>query len=393
MRRWLGTVHPALLAAVVAVVTVLTVVVGLALTGPSGAGGDHPKPSGTPKAHGSAAPGGLPAGFEVGVSHGQHSIDPGMDEDANARAMTLLRRLGPVQNEYVMGWGPQNPEPSPGKYDWESLDGRMALIGRSGGLPVVTLAAAPDWMKGGKAGRTDWNTLAVAPTPAHYADFARLAVAVATRYPQVRYFQVWDAMLGFWSDADNRWDATAYTTFYNTVYDALKKHDPTLNVGGPGTPLDVWHHPNSDQRSAVRGGWGTADQRGLTAVEYWLAHKHGAQFLTVGVDATTKDGYHPPADQGAQRYTALGAWLKQRTDLPLWWANVDASVRKGSPAATPDSLRTTLTGMKDGGARVALFHGPQCDGGDFPCAWTATDTADGGRPTPVTPVLTDFSAR
>ncbi|HEY3505662.1 MAG TPA: hypothetical protein VGN37_23105 [Actinocatenispora sp.] len=398
MRRWLGAVHPALLVAVVAVATVLTVVVGLAVTGGSGDGAGHdatgtPARSGHPSRSTAAAPGAVPAGFEVGVSHGQHSIDPGMDEDANARALAVLRTLGPVQNEYIMGWGPQNPEPSPGKYDWGGLDDRMALVKQSGGLPVLTLAAAPDWMKGGKAGKTDWGTLAVAPTPAHYDDFAALAVAIATRYPQVRYFQVWDAMVGFWSDTTNAWDAKAYTTFYNTVYDALKKHDPALHVGGPGTPLDVWHHPGADQRSTVRGAWGTADQRGLTALEYWLAHKHGAQFLTVGTDATTKDGNHPAAGTGAQRYRALGEWLAKRTDLPLWWARIDASVRKGDPATTPDALRTTLTAMRDGGARVALFEGPQCADEGYPCVWTATDDAAGGRQTSLAPVLADFRAR
>lgn len=389
MRRWLGPVHPGLLAAVAVGVAVLTLVVGLALTG--GLGGDPAggtAPSATPSATTSGA---LPAGFEVGVSHGQHSIDPGMDTAANARALRVLRRLGPVQNEYLMGWGPDNPEPRPGRYEWDGLDARMALIRRSGGLPVITLAAAPDWMKGGTSGATDWDTLDVAPRPEHYDDFAALAVAVAKRYPQVRYFQVWDAMVGFWDDDTNDWDARGYTAFYNTVYDALKEYDPKLRVGGPGTPLDSWRHPGSDQLSPVRGGWGTVDRRGLRAMEYWLAHKHGAQFLTVGADATTKDGTH--AAGAAQRYRTIGEWLAARTDLPVWWSHLDASVRAGSPATTPDALRTTLTAMRDGGARVALFDGPQCDGKSYPCVWTATDRADGGRPTPLTPVLADFRAR
>jgi hypothetical protein len=200
-------------------------------------------------------------------------------------------------------------------------------------------------------------------------------------------------MVGFWSDSANGWDAASYTAFYNTVYDALKKHDPALNVGGPGTPLDVWRHPGPDQRSSVRGAWGTADQRGLAAVEYWLAHKHGAQFLTVGSDATTKDGDHPATARGAGRYRALGAWLAARTDLPLWWTRIDASLREGDPATTPGALRTTLTAMRDGGARVALFESPQCADEGYPCAWTATDDPDGGRPTSLAPVLADFRAR
>ncbi|OLT10047.1 hypothetical protein BJF78_29420 [Pseudonocardia sp. CNS-139] len=66
----------------------------------------------------------------------------------------------------------------------------------------MTLCCAPDWMKGGEPGETDWSRIEVAPDPAHYADFAALAVDVARRYPQVRHFVVWNELKGFF-------DATA----------------------------------------------------------------------------------------------------------------------------------------------------------------------------------------
>ena len=60
-----------------------------------------------------------------------------------------------------MGFGGGNPEPSPGEYDWTSLDRRVDMMRRTGARIVVTLCCAPDWMKGGEPGETDWDMLAV----------------------------------------------------------------------------------------------------------------------------------------------------------------------------------------------------------------------------------------
>ena len=93
------------------------------------------------------------------------------------------------QNQHIMGWGGGNPEPSPGEYDWESLDRRVDLMRRTGARMVITLCCAPDWMKGGEPGETDWSNLEVAPLPEHYGDFAELCAKVAERYPDVEAFQ------------------------------------------------------------------------------------------------------------------------------------------------------------------------------------------------------------
>ena len=64
-----------------------------------------------------------------------------------------------IQNQHIMGWGGGNPEPSPGEYDWGSLDTRVEMMRRTGARMVITLCCAPDWMKGGEPGETDWSNL------------------------------------------------------------------------------------------------------------------------------------------------------------------------------------------------------------------------------------------
>jgi hypothetical protein len=88
-----------------------------------------------------------------------------------------------------------NPEPSPGQYDFRSLDRRMDFIRRSGGIPVIVLCCAPDWMKGGEAGQTDWDRLEDTPLPEHFADFAALsgrsgeALSLRSPFPRLERVQ------------------------------------------------------------------------------------------------------------------------------------------------------------------------------------------------------------
>jgi hypothetical protein len=169
----------------------------------------------------------------MGVTHTQYSLDGWGDPTAVAAGKQVLRASTVFQNQHLMGWGADNPEPWPGVYRWASLDSRVKLMRDTGGTMVLTLCGAPDWMKGGTAGSTDWSKLDRAPTPGHYGDFARLAQRTALRYPDVRYFQVWNELKGFYNPALNRWDYEGYTAFYNRVYDAVKSVRPDARIGGP----------------------------------------------------------------------------------------------------------------------------------------------------------------
>ena len=85
---------------------------------------------------------------------------------------------------------------------------------------------------------------------------------------------------------------------------------------------------STGSRSAVGGPYGSLDQRPLDAIMYWLAHKHGADFITLDAGTDNKDGGSTGAYTGAQKFADVARWLRSlpsstypgaRT-LPLWWA-------------------------------------------------------------------------
>jgi hypothetical protein len=328
---------------------------------------------------------------EPGVTLTQDSIRPWGSPPAVANASGILSQTSTYVNVSIMGWGTLNPEPSPGMFEWSRLDQRIAPIEASGAIPVITLAGAPDWMKGGAVGTTDWSDLNVAPTPNHYEDFAQLAVAVARRYPQVHYFQVWNELKGFWDSATNQWDIGAYTTFYNTVYEALKSYNPAIQVGGPYVRIETWASSSAGgYPSSLIGPWGTVDQRSLNAISYWLAHADGADFLAVDGSTLTQDD-QPLNDPFAatQMFAAVDNWLRQRTTLPIWWSEFYATTPKPAPESEWAAMSAeALIEIATSGAQVALMWDPeQYSGSATPGLWTSTGQSSGGRPTPLVPAF------
>lgn len=320
--------------------------------------------------------------FETGVTHTQYSLDSWGDSASIMRGKALLTACCTVQNQHIMGWGADNPEPSSGVYQWASLDKRMALIHSMKAVPVITLCGAPDWMKGGEAGQTDWSRLEAAPLPSHYADFAELARQVARRYPDVLHYQVWNEMKGLWSAKDNNWDARAYTDLYNSVYDALKSVNPSIQVGGPYLVIEG--------TGTNKGDWST--QTPLTArqwnvINYWLLHKHGADFITLDKGLTDYHDHTPytDAEKMALTYT-FGDVVRQirvKTSLPVWWAEF-----YGAAAGVPDDqylaaqYASIFKGMIEAGTSVALLWSPQKS--DVAHAlFTDTRKPGGGRPLPL----------
>jgi hypothetical protein len=337
--------------------------------------------------------GGAPASWPAwGFTHTQFSA--GEDEPgATGAARAAISRRPLVQAQAIMGWGVDNPMPTRYDYNFGALDRRIALIRQTGGTPVITLCCAPDWMKGGAQGQTDWSRIELAPERAFFADYARLAATIARRYPDVKYYVVWNEFKGFFDETRNRWDDVLYTELYNKVYTALKAVRPDIKVGGPYLPMNSYSPDWRGPSSAVRGPWGSVDRRSLSAMEYWLKHKKGADFVAVdGFTASEDHGLVPDEFTALGKFSAVTTWLRERAGgLPVWWAEwyVAPENTIWTEARRDAVLTAAMMEFARSGAATALYWSPQpstagaCTG----CLWSM----DSGRPTPVLDMLQRFA--
>jgi len=341
-----------------------------------------------------------------GFTHTQYSADEGSDT-ATERVEGLLSKSQLPQDQAIMGWGADNPEPVKGRYDFGALDRRIDFVRKSGGTPVITLCCSPDWMKGGKSGvdNTDWSqaSLETAPQPDHYADFAALAATVAKRYPDVTHFIVWNEFKGFWNNGKQRWDYEGYTQLYNLVYKALKKVNPNIMVGGPYLVMDSMDPRDPNASGTFKGGWGAMDQRIIDAFDYWNKNKVGADFVVVDGSSYTNDDELLPNEFGAtDKLTAVSEWVRQQTnDLPLWWAEYYVEPadgnddRKGWSETHRVAVQAAgLIAMAKGGATSGFYWNPEEEKGTncAGCLWTPTDSSDGGKQLPMYDLVSRFDA-
>lgn len=332
--------------------------------------------------------------LHLGVTHTEHSADSWGNRTAVDSARTLLREASLFQNQHIMGWGAGSPEPWPGVYDWRSLDARVRLMRETSAKPMITFAAAPDWMKGGLPGITNWSRIEAAPTPAFYDEFARLAQRVALRYPDVRHFQVWNELKGFWDPVKNRWRFEEYTRLYNAVYEAVKSVRPDSFIGGPYVVVDSWSTADeASHPAALRGHWGVADQRALDVIDYWLANKRGADFIAIDGSTRTRDaGLTTDPFAAAQKFVDVTRWVRSRTDLPIVWSEWRASPDSTDPTRRVAIAANALGATAYGGAAGVLLWQPQGEGAACNvCLWTDTRRTGGGLKAPMYDIVAAFN--
>ncbi len=330
--------------------------------------------------------------LQLGITHTQRDLDTvaAHDKETLARAKKLFSRVVSYQNVHIMGWGTDNPNPAPGVYNWDSLDRRMAMVRSIGAIPVITLCAAPDWMKGGAAGKTDWKNIEVAPTPEHFADFAKLAATIAQRYPDVQYFQVWNEMKGLWKADINNWDAVAYTDLYNACYRALKSVNKNIKVGGPYLVIEGTGGGKTPENDATRA---PLSPRNAQFIDYWLAHKTGADFIVLdrGLQSFHDKNQYTPDElmRLTLQFGNAARQIRAKTDLPIWWAEYYPNM-SGGPQAIAASHAATLAQMARNVSSVALLWQPM-ESGEIPAALISdVRVANGGRALPLWDVYRIF---
>lgn len=336
--------------------------------------------------------------MRVGITHTEFSLDVPASRAAIARGRAVASRVAGVQNQHIYGWGASNPEPRPGVYDWRSLDRRVALMRSLPGTPVITLCCAPDWMT--RLGRTGSTYPNLPPTAAHVADFARLATAVARRYPSIRHFIVWNELKGYYSRRLRNWDAAAYAQLYNATYDALKAVNPAIRVGGPYIVLAG----TGSGHAAAHTTWATADPiiaRDRRFLRRWLRLAHGVDFLAI--DRSLVSPTHDPNRYPRSVLIGLTHWfgdvvreLSAMSPAPVWYAESYIHPESGgrfAQAAEASMLAQELRG----GAAVSLRWGPQATGPsserrNAEALWSDPRRPGGGRPLPLAAIYALFRA-
>lgn len=333
----------------------------------------------------------LLSNLELGVTYMQHNLNAWGDAAAIARGKALLQDRFTYHAQHIFGFGVGNPEPKPGNYRWADLDNRVALAEELGGTPVITLATAPTWMTdpdwepGLYPDETDWSKIEHAPLPAHVGAFASLCAKIATRYPQVIHFQVWNELKGMWHPAENRWDYERYLTLYNAVYDSVKLVRPDAQLGGPYVVMDTWKNPSADMASDIQSPeYGTLDKRVMDVVTYWLEHRHGGEFIVVDGGVKPKDDQDLDPIQATKKFYDVSEWLKSQTSLPLWWAEDYVNMTSdmaGDTLRQAPALACMLAYYTLAGVDASLRWAPEAQGSKNEMnLFSSTLGTDGGHP-------------
>ena len=171
------------------------------------------------------------------------------------RAATL-QRMGFDVVRVTIDWS--ETEPSPDDYNWRRPDRLLGALHRHDLAPVVTLWGTPDWAS---------STGSPTAPPTSGTTFKRFARAIATRYPYVRYWLIWN------EPNKLQWMRPVSPSLYvtrllNPGYAGIKSANPSAKVGGGVT--------------APRGGKG-----GMTPVDFI----HGMARARAHLDAYAHNPY------------------------------------------------------------------------------------------------------
>lgn len=252
--------------------------------------------------------------FEIGATYTSGYWEYG-DPTAVNNAKNLLINGIAFQNQHIMGWGVGDPEPQPGVYYWKDLDHRVNLMRSINKPEMITFCTAPGWMKG----TDDWS-MEAAVEDRYDGAFAHLCAAVASRYPDVKYFQVWNELKGYWSTSLNNWDYVRYTNLYNAVYDSVKAVRPDAKIGGPYIPIQG--DGGVELGKSGRDTYKPIGSKDWDVINYWLKNKHGADFFCFDyslIDYHDTNTYSFSEKMKLTKYFGLVVQqLSQKIDLPIF---------------------------------------------------------------------------
>ncbi|QJB30616.1 hypothetical protein HF324_04305 [Chitinophaga oryzae] len=344
----------------------------------------------------------MTSSLQLGVTYMQKTLDG--SGAALTRGISLLKGSVVFHNQHICGFGADNPEPRPGDFNWTSLDHRVDLMTTTmGATPILTFATAPTWMTDTTwyAGKypeddTDWDKIEWAPLFSHEKDYAHLCALAAKRYPQVKYFQVWNELKSMWDTlpGHNRWDYERYTRLYNLIYDSVKNVRPDAIIGGPYIGIDSWKNgaPSNAHSGITDPIYGELDQRCFDVVTYWLQHKHGGDFLCIdgGIDGNDADA--TDIIGSTKKFKDISTWLHNHTTLPVWWSEDYVGMHTDT-LIQPAALGCMLVYHALAGDAVSLRWSPEEQPGDGNVSnfFSSTLQSNGGMPFNNYYVYKDFN--
>lgn len=249
-------------------------------------------------------------------------------------------------------------EPSPGAYDWSSLDPLMRSSARAGLQMLLVIDTAPAWATGKKPGVRNWNTY----PPLRPADFANFVGAVVRRYGHGGLFwsqnpslpRVYPAGVELWNEPNltafwpTKPDPQAYTALIRATYPVVKSADPSIPV-----VVGALARRGAYDDSACRGfSNGGSDGHGMNPVNFLRAmYEAGAGGF---FDAVSIHPYTTSASATAEKMLAYHPCSP--------WSQI---------AQTPVSLRSLMELHGDAAKQVWITEGggPSCvPGATYNCA-------------------------
>ena len=372
--------------------------------------------------------------FSPGLTYVDNTLDyPWGSNNPTAvnHVKSLIKQAIPYENTHIMAWGVSDLWPDPSQAEpsnWHDLDDRLKLAIGTGGIPVITLAEAPWWMKGKL--QPDGTTKLFSKSEEWSEDaygarildnkmdaWLHLVQRIAEHYMvapyNVRYFQVWNELKGYYNPVTNAYDYTTspgdphkseathgYTYMYNQVYSRLMQvatslRIPTtsIKIGGPYAVMDTWSSPVQSNPSRVMKAYGTYDQRPLDVIQYWLQHKIGAGFITVDGSNGNKDNINiTDPFTASEKFADVTHWIRSLNNttypgagtLPIWWAEWNALPYTNTTDANYiNAIKSyaMIKLIKAGGATPLLWGGTE-DNSTGDGLWTATTSRGGGQPLP-----------
>jgi hypothetical protein len=359
------------------------------------------------------------------------STSSGGASDAVANVQALMQGTIKYENTHIMGWGAPDPWPdptSPEPTDFSVLDARLQHTLSIGATPAISLDEAPWWMKGVRTGRQttrvltandEWTTTAYESRilDNKMPEWLHLVQRIAERYMvapyNVRYFQVWNELKGYYNPASNAYDFTTdpgqpngpnafngYTYMYNQVYETLMKtaqslHIPQqdIKVGGPYVFMTTFSTANQSNPSKITKAYGTLDQRPLDVIQYWLQHKEGAGFITIDGSNQNRDGkLLANPFTASEIFADVVKWIRSldpslypgSQTLPVWLAEwfVSPGVN-GTDEVYDNAVKSyAMAQFIQAGGSIALSWGGSGDQTSDEGYWTSTLYAGGGQPHP-----------